>query len=77
MTGVLTCALPIWRLLDGETGAVRDAVLLNSAAALVAFAPTEAPLVDQIRAGMVKAAESIDSGAAKRTLERWAAASNA
>jgi anthranilate phosphoribosyltransferase len=26
---------------------------------------------------MVKAAESIDSGAAKRTLERWAAASNA
>lgn len=64
------------RLLNGETGPVRDAVLLNSAAALVALEPTEAPLAEQLRAGMVKAAESIDSGAAKRTLERWVAASN-
>jgi anthranilate phosphoribosyltransferase len=65
------------RLLDGETGPVRDAVLLNSAAALVALEPTEAPLTEQIRAGMERAAESIDSGAAKRTLERWVTASNA
>ncbi|WP_405858580.1 anthranilate phosphoribosyltransferase [Streptomyces sp. NBC_01515] len=65
------------RLLDGETGAVRDAVLLNSAAALVALEAADGPLADRIRAGMAKAAESIDSGAAKRTLERWAAASNA
>ncbi|WP_033284407.1 anthranilate phosphoribosyltransferase [Streptomyces sp. NRRL F-525] len=65
------------RLLDGETGPVRDAVLLNSAAALVALEAGDGPLVDRIRAGMAKAAESIDSGAAKRTLERWAAASNA
>jgi anthranilate phosphoribosyltransferase len=65
------------RLLDGETGPVRDAVLLNSAAALVALEPGDEPLADQLRAGMEKAAESIDSGAAKRTLERWAAASNA
>jgi anthranilate phosphoribosyltransferase len=65
------------RLLDGETGPVRDAVLLNSAAALVALEPTEAPLADQIRAGMAKAAESVDSGSARRTLERWVAASNA
>ncbi|MFJ9243128.1 anthranilate phosphoribosyltransferase [Streptomyces sp. NPDC101776] len=65
------------RLLDGETGPVRDAVLLNSAAALVALEPGDGPLADQLRAGMEKAAESIDSGAAKRTLERWAAASNA
>ncbi|SOD87145.1 anthranilate phosphoribosyltransferase [Streptomyces sp. Ag109_G2-15] len=64
------------RLLDGEQGPVRDAVLLNSAAALVALDPTEAPLAEQLRAGMAKAAESIDSGAAKRTLERWVAASN-
>ncbi|MCX5242460.1 anthranilate phosphoribosyltransferase [Streptomyces prunicolor] len=65
------------RLLDGETGPVRDAVLLNSAAALVALEAGDGPLADRIRAGMEKAAESIDSGAAKRTLERWAAVSNA
>ncbi len=65
------------RLLDGEKGAVRDAVLLNSAAALVALQPTDAPLTEQLRAGMAKAAESIDSGAAKRTLDRWVAVSNA
>ncbi|MFJ5528552.1 anthranilate phosphoribosyltransferase [Streptomyces sp. NPDC093261] len=64
------------RLLDGETGPVRDAVLLNSAAALVALEPTGAPLAGQLRAGMEKAEESIDSGAAKRTLERWVAASH-
>ena len=65
------------RLLDGERGPVRDAVLLNSAAALVALHPGDAPLTEQLRAGMAKAAESIDSGAARRTLERWVAASNA
>ncbi|MDQ0931570.1 anthranilate phosphoribosyltransferase [Streptomyces turgidiscabies] len=64
------------RLLDGETGPVRDAVLLNSAAALVALDPGPGSLAEQIGAGMARAAESIDSGAAKRTLERWAAASN-
>ncbi|MEU6774476.1 anthranilate phosphoribosyltransferase [Streptomyces sp. NPDC046759] len=64
------------RLLDGEQGPVRDAVLLNSAAALVALRPTDAPLAEQLRAGMVRAAESIDSGAAKRALERWVTATN-
>ncbi|MFF7354867.1 MULTISPECIES: anthranilate phosphoribosyltransferase [Streptomyces] len=65
------------RLLDGEQGPVRDAVLLNSAAALAALDPTDAPLAEQLRAGMARAAESIDSGAARRALERWVAASNA
>ncbi|MGX2997700.1 anthranilate phosphoribosyltransferase [Streptomyces sp. JNUCC 64] len=65
------------RLLAGETGPVRDAVLLNSAAALVALAPGGGPLTDQIRTGIARAAESIDSGAARRTLERWVAVSNA
>ncbi|GAA4922911.1 anthranilate phosphoribosyltransferase [Streptomyces coeruleoprunus] len=64
------------RLLGGETGPVRDAVLLNSAAALVALEPTDAPLAEQIRAGMARAAESIDSGAARQALERWVRASN-
>ncbi|MFF5917096.1 anthranilate phosphoribosyltransferase [Streptomyces flavochromogenes] len=65
------------RLLAGETGPVRDAVLLNSAAALTALAPGGGSLAEQIRAGIEKAAESIDSGEARRALERWVAASNA
>ncbi|MEU9201672.1 anthranilate phosphoribosyltransferase [Streptomyces sp. NPDC048332] len=65
------------RLLAGETGPVRDAVLLNSAAALVALDPGEGTLNEQLTAGIAKAAESIDSGAAGRALERWIVASNA
>ncbi len=64
------------RLLAGETGPVRDAVLLNTAAALVALDPTDASLNEQLAAGITKAAESIDSGAARAALERWVAASN-
>ncbi|MER7911004.1 MULTISPECIES: anthranilate phosphoribosyltransferase [unclassified Streptomyces] len=65
------------RLLAGETGPVRDAVLLNSAAALTALEPGDGPLVERIRAGIAQAAEAIDSGAARRALERWIAVSNA
>ncbi len=50
-------------LLDGEAGAMRDIVLLNSAAALVA-----ADIVPNVRDGLQTAAESIDSGAAKERL---------
>jgi len=64
------------RLLDGERGPVRDAVLLNSAAALAALHPGEAPLAEQLAAGMERAAESVDSGAARDVLERWVAASH-
>ncbi|MFF1926120.1 anthranilate phosphoribosyltransferase [Streptomyces sp. NPDC058221] len=65
------------RLLAGETGPVRDAVLLNSAAALVALDPGEGTLNEQLIAKIAKAAESIDSGAAGHALERWVRASNA
>lgn len=65
------------RLLAGETGPVRDAVLLNSAAALVALSPTDGSLQEQITAGLDRAAKSIDSGAAAAVLERWAAATHA
>ncbi|MFI7066922.1 anthranilate phosphoribosyltransferase [Kribbella sp. NPDC050124] len=61
-------------LLDGEPGAVRDVVLLNAGAALAAYAPTDESLTDRIRVGMDKAAEAIDSGAAKGVLDRWIAA---
>ncbi|MFF7180649.1 anthranilate phosphoribosyltransferase [Streptomyces sp. NPDC008121] len=65
------------RLLAGETGPVRDAVLLNSAAALTALEPGGGTLVEQLRGGIAKAAESLDSGAARKALERWITASNA
>lgn len=65
------------RVLAGEAGPVRDAVLLNSAAALVALDPGEGPLTEQLAAGIARAAEAVDSGAARRALERWVAASNA
>ncbi|MFC8506996.1 anthranilate phosphoribosyltransferase [Streptomyces sp. NPDC057411] len=64
------------RLLAGETGPVRDAVLLNAAAALTALDPGPGTLTEQLAAGIAKAAESIDSGAALRSLERWIAATN-
>jgi anthranilate phosphoribosyltransferase len=64
------------RVLDGEHGPVRDAVLLNSAAALVALEPGDGPLAEQIRPAMDRAAESVDSGAARAALERWVAASH-
>jgi anthranilate phosphoribosyltransferase len=64
-------------LLEGKPGPVRDAVLLNAAAALVAYEPTGAPLTEQLAAGMARAAQSIDSGAAAATLERWVAVTKA
>jgi anthranilate phosphoribosyltransferase len=63
------------RLLDGETGAVRDAVLLNAAAALSVHDTPGADPQEALAVGLVKAAEAVDSGAAKASLERWVAAS--
>jgi anthranilate phosphoribosyltransferase len=63
------------RLLAGERGPVRDAVLLNAAAALAALAPSSAPLVDRLGAALGQAAEAVDSGAAGATLTRWTDAS--
>jgi anthranilate phosphoribosyltransferase len=59
-------------LLDGEHGAYRDAVLLNSAAALIV-----AGVVDGLREGAERAADSIDSGAAKRAVEALARVTSA
>jgi anthranilate phosphoribosyltransferase len=47
-------------LLDGASGAYRDAVLLNAAAAL-----TVAGHASDLREGVAQATESIDSGAAR------------
>ncbi len=65
------------RLLAGETGPVRDAVLLNAGAALAVYdAPAESP-EDSLGAGIDRARAAVDSGAAQATLERWVAASGA
>src|SRR5580704_15389106 len=52
-------------LLEGKRGPLRDIVLLNSAAALLV-----AGRARQMRAGVDLAAQSLDSGAARRVLER-------
>ncbi|MCM3886900.1 anthranilate phosphoribosyltransferase [Frankia sp. R82] len=63
-------------LLAGEPGPVRDTVLLNAAAALVAAdGPTQAPIAEQIAAALPRAAAALDSGAARIVLDRWIAAS--
>jgi anthranilate phosphoribosyltransferase len=58
-------------LLDGVRGPYRDIVLLNSAAALVV-----AERADDLAAGVARAAEAIDSGAAKAALARLVAISS-
>ena len=61
-------------LLAGEKGPIRDAVLLNAAAGLTAWdRDADAPLMERLAANMARAAESIDSGAARDVLDRWVA----
>ena len=59
------------RFLAGERGPVRDAVLLNAAAALVAFDEHPGRLHDSLAAGMARAAEAVDDGRAEALLARW------
>ena len=60
--------------LDGVQGPIRDAVLLNAAAALVAVGGiTDEPVTAQLAAALPRAAESVDSGAARSALETWIA----
>ena len=58
-------------LLAGEQGPVRDAVLLNAAAAIAAHDASAEPLLDRLRAGWDRAAAALDGGDAGRLLERW------
>lgn len=64
------------RVLAGEPGPVRDAVLVNAAAALTAHAGAGGDLHESLRAGIDRAADAIDSGAAAETLRRWVAIAN-
>ena len=62
------------RLLAGDSGPVRDAVVLNAGAALAVHDEPGAPVQESLERGMAKAAGAIDSGAAGALLERWVAA---
>jgi anthranilate phosphoribosyltransferase len=59
-------ALALRDLLNGAQGAYRDAVLLNAATAL-------ALVGEPLPAGAQRAAEALDSGAARDLLDRWIA----
>ena len=58
----------------GAPGAVRDAVVLNAAGAMVAHAglSSSAEWLPSWEQGLTRAAEAIDSGAAEKLLARWA-----
>ncbi|MEQ8268205.1 MAG: anthranilate phosphoribosyltransferase [Parvibaculum sp.] len=64
-------AAAILRLLDGEAGAYRDIVLLNTAAALIVSGK-----VSTLEDGAAIAAKTIDGGAARETLAKLIAVSN-
>jgi anthranilate phosphoribosyltransferase len=68
-------------LLEGQTGPVRDAVVLNAAAALVAHdavgerQPNPETVVARMRSAIERAGDAIDTGAARQALQRWVATS--
>ena len=65
------------RMLAGEPGPVRDAVLLNAAAALVALAgPDPDRLDEQLAAGLVRAGAAVDGGGAEKVLGSWVRATH-
>ena len=68
------------RVLAGEGGPVRDFVLLNAAAGLVAWdllqdpGQAERPMARRLRERLGTVADTVDSGAARAKLDAWAAA---
>jgi anthranilate phosphoribosyltransferase len=65
------------RLVAGDPGPVRDAVLLNAAGALAAFDERGARLHDALGAGLQRAAAAIDDGRAAAKLDDWVRVSQA
>lgn len=66
--------------LAGKSGPVRDIVLLNAAAGLVAYALAQdssqvlRPIAERLSEKLVVASEAIDSGMAQFQLEKWVSA---
>jgi anthranilate phosphoribosyltransferase len=69
-------------VLEGDTGPVRDIVLLNAAAGLVAFDLSEnperqqEPIVSRLAEQFERAAAAVDSGLARQKLADWVAATH-
>ncbi|MGY1773362.1 anthranilate phosphoribosyltransferase [Blastococcus sp. SYSU D00813] len=59
------------RVVGGEPGPVRDAVLLNAAAALAAFDGPGDDLTAALSAALGRAAAAVDDGRAAALLDRW------
>ena len=64
-------------LFAGATGPVRDAVVLNAAAALAAYHGLGDNLVADLAAGLSLANAALDTGKASAVLDRWVAVSQA
>jgi anthranilate phosphoribosyltransferase len=63
--------------LAGASGPVRDAVLLNAAAALASLTPSTLPLAERLAPELARAGAAVDSGAAAAALDRWVGVSAA
>ncbi len=69
------------RTLAGEMGAVRDIVLLNAAAGIVAYelsqdaSQVQYPILERLRSGYDRAAAAVDDGRASAKLDAWIGAS--
>jgi anthranilate phosphoribosyltransferase len=65
------------RTLQGERGAVRDIVLLNAAAGIVAFelsqdaTQVQRPILERLRDALERATEAVDDGRAAAKLDQW------
>ncbi|WP_334151997.1 anthranilate phosphoribosyltransferase [Microbacterium sp.] len=65
------------RTLQGERGAVRDIVLLNAAAGIVAFelsqdaTQVQRPILERLREGLERATAAVDDGRAAAKLDQW------
>ncbi len=69
-------AAVVRRILDGERGPVRDAVVLNAAAGLVAYDRNSAgTLLQRMKFALARAEAAIDGGAAANVLKSWVALS--
>jgi anthranilate phosphoribosyltransferase len=73
----------VHRVLAGESGAIRDIVVLNAAAGLVAFelaedpSAIEIPILDRLERHMSACASALDSGAAESKLAAWVESTHA
>jgi anthranilate phosphoribosyltransferase len=72
-------ATVVRRVFAGESGAVRDIVLLNAAAGIVAFrlsqdsTQVQRPILERLAEAQGAAAAAIDDGAAEAKLDEWVA----